>query len=82
MTHITVHTATHITVTQRPHWLARWLLGREESVCEAHRILRSGSWRRVGDQLVTATFYVWIYDNNREVKSNVQRAIERAMEQL
>lgn len=80
MTRITVHTAEHVTVTQRPHWIARWLLGYGESVRDAKRIRRPASWRRVGDQLVGTAFDVWIYGDNREVELEVQRAIERAME--
>lgn len=69
MIRISVHSLVRVTVTYRPSRLARWLLGRVESVREAHQI----RWTRVGGGS-------WVYGDNREVEPEVLRAIERAVE--
>lgn len=69
---ITIHSLVRITVTQRPSRLGRWLLGRQETVREATRLGRPGSW---------VPAYYWLYtDDNREVEPAVLRAIEHALE--
>lgn len=67
MTRITLHTPSCVTVTTRPHRLARWLLGRQETVREAVLIRSIGGGR------------AWVYTDNREVEPEVRREIERAV---
>lgn len=65
MIRITVHSSTHVTITRRPSWLAHWLLGREETVRDVHRV------RILGD------LFDWVYDDDYEVEPEIEEAIER-----
>ncbi len=77
MIRITVHSATHVTVTRSPGLAARWLLGREETVRHAtHLLIGFGRDDR-------SPHYEWIYDDdNREVEEDVAAGIERALVEI
>lgn len=63
---ITVHSSTHVTVTETPSWLGR-ILGRVETVRDARRA-----------RILHGT-YAWLYADNGEVSGSVADAITRAL---
>lgn len=67
------NTAT-VTVTRTPGWLARWLLGREESTELVRRVRMLGF---AGDGV--SPRYSWVDDDNREVDPSVADAIDREL---
>jgi len=71
---VVLQSANIATVTRAPCWLARWLLGREESTVLVRRVRMLG----FAPDGVSAR-YAWLDESNREVSSEVTDAIDREL---